>query len=268
MTTYAGSEGSGAKYTVLPGQRYVNFSFRNPFRTGGAYAGQYVVALAPITDNKAVIHHWLLYGLDLSGSRTQVAGWAPGGTNTVLDPDVMQDLTVYTSFVMQVHYNNNTGQMQPDGSGVALCPTTQRRTNVAGVFTLGTTSIFIPPLAEAEAKATCNVQRPMTIIGTWPHMHQVGWGFRTEHVRGGFNLPDLSNIPSGQWSFEGQRQYPVLPRRQVQVGDVIRTTCSYRNARPTAVTFGENTEDEMCFDFMLVYPYGPTMRRCNGQAVP
>lgn len=268
MVSYAGAEGSGQKFSVATGQRYVNINFANPFRTGGAYAGQYVTASAPITDNEAVIHHWILYGLDAVGGRTHVAGWAPGGTNTVLDPDVMQDLSLYTRFSMQIHYSNSSGRTQLDASGVAFCPTTERRTNIAGIFTLGTTSISIPPYAEASATATCNVQRPMTIIGTSPHMHQVGWGFRTEHVRGGTNLPDLSNIANSQWSFEGQRHYPVLPRREVRVGDVLRTTCNYKNTSARTVRFGPFTEDEMCFDFIMVYPYGPTMRSCNGGAAP
>ncbi|HMJ10254.1 MAG TPA: hypothetical protein VK524_02555 [Polyangiaceae bacterium] len=268
ITMYGGSEGSGQKFTVTPGQRYVNTNFANPFAPGGRFAGQYVIANAPITDNKAVIHHWILYGIDSSGGRTHVAGWAPGGNNSVLESDVMQDISMYTRFSMQVHYNNNTGSNQLDGSGVAFCPTTEKRTHVAGIFTLGTASIFVAPFAQAQTQGVCSVKRPMTIIGTSPHMHQIGYGFRTEHVRGGANLTDLSFIPNGEWSFEGQKHYPILPRREVQVGDTLRTTCYYKNPNATFVTFGPNTENEMCFDFMMVYPYGPLMRSCDGAAAP
>ena len=37
-------------------------------------------------------------------------------------------------------------------------------------------------------------------------------------------------------------------------GDSVRTTCTYDNPGSIPVTFGENTENEMCFDFVLAYP--------------
>lgn len=254
--SYAGLPNSGIKYSVAPGQAYTQFNFTSPFRPG-----ELAVAWAPIVDNRSVIHHWILYGNGGLNGITFVAGWAPGGNNKVMDPDVGLMLD-YPSFSLQVHYNNATGTTQTDASGVAFCTTSAGRQNVAGVFTIGTELISVPPYAQSQASGTCTAPVNMTMIGTSPHMHQIGWGFRTEHIRGGVNLPDVSNVPLGQWSFEGQRQYALVPRRAVQVGDVFRTTCYYKNPNPRTVTFGPYTEDEMCFDFTLVYPYGPSTKGC------
>ena len=34
----------------------------------------------------------------------------------------------------------------------------------------------------------------------------------------------------------------------------MRTRCTWGNPTDRAVNFGENTEDEMCFDFLMLYP--------------
>ncbi len=274
MRTYAlpGAEGSGAKFSVIPGQRYVEFSFRNPFRDG-----ELATDWAPLIDNSKVLHHFILYGVGGGGGtgRTHVSGWAPGGTNAYMPPNIGLMLD-YDTFTMQVHYSNSTSGTELDSSGVVFCTnrnqvtgTITPRQYTAGIFTLGQYLFSIPAGAQNHpVTASCNVQRPMTIIGTSPHMHQLGYGFRTEHIRGGGNLEDLSTIADGSWSFEGQRHYGLEPYREVRVGDTLRTTCRFRNPNPYPVNFGMRTEDEMCFDFMTVIPYTPQLRSCSGAAAP
>jgi hypothetical protein len=58
------------------------------------------------------------------------------------------------------------------------------------------------------------------------------------------------------FSFEDQRAYSMAPALVVKSGDKFTITCSYNNTSDRTVTFGENTEDEMCFNFILVYPRG------------
>jgi hypothetical protein len=42
----------------------------------------------------------------------------------------------------------------------------------------------------------------------------------------------------------------------VETGGTITTTCVYTNTTNRNVTFGMNTEDEMCFNFALYWPKG------------
>jgi hypothetical protein len=42
----------------------------------------------------------------------------------------------------------------------------------------------------------------------------------------------------------------------VNPGDMLRTTCVFDNLSEDMVTFGERTEDEMCFNFIAAYPAG------------
>src|SRR5690606_40152307 len=41
---------------------------------------------------------------------------------------------------------------------------------------------------------------------------------------------------------------------QLNNGDRVTTTCVYKNTTSRSVSFGTNTEDEMCFNFALYYP--------------
>jgi len=256
---------------------YVCFNFRSPFA-----AGEQATAFAPVIDDSRVIHHFILYGTNTpltdgsittncqgtAANATHVIGWAPGGQNIVLDPDVGLVLD-YAYFQLQIHYNNALYPDGADASGVAICSTTTAREHAAGIVTLGNSLFSIPANANDFAvTGTCpnlasDGQTVMTVIETSPHMHLLGTGFRTQHLRGAADVGDLSNIALGSWSFDGQRHYPVNPRRQVLPGDVLRTTCYYDNPTSAAVRVGTRTRDEMCFDFITVFPYAAATRKCT-----
>ena len=55
-----------------------------------------------------------------------------------------------------------------------------------------------------------------------------------------------------QFDFNSQWQYatPAV----INAGDSILTTCHFDNTDTYAVSFGERTVDEMCFNFTLAYP--------------
>ncbi|HEY6555882.1 MAG TPA: hypothetical protein VI072_01360, partial [Polyangiaceae bacterium] len=255
--------------------QYVCFNFKNPF-----VDGQQATAWAPIIDDERVIHHLILYGTTeevAEGSvgscphggsvlTTQIGGWAPGGTNTVLDADVGLALD-YPYLSLQIHYNNELYPDGADASGVAFCTTPTPRRHTAGIATLGNVTFTIPmgarsyPVVGNCSRLSTDGQT-ITLLDTWPHMHLLGSGFRTEHLRPGATLPHLSDIPIGTWKFEAQRHYPQRPRAEVRSGDVLKTTCWFDNTRPSAVGFGEDTEDEMCFNFVLAYPRASLNRLC------
>jgi hypothetical protein len=257
---------------------YVCFNFRSPFA-----AGEQATAFAPVIDDTRVVHHFILYGTNTpltdgsitsncqatAANATHVIGWAPGGQNIVLDPDVGLVLD-YAYFQLQIHYNNALYPDGADASGVAICSTNTPRTNAAGIVTLGKAPFVIPANAnDYPVTATCSNlasdgQTVMTVIETSPHMHLLGTGFRTQHLRAGADLGDLSNVAIGTWSFDNQKHYPISPRRQVMPGDQLKTTCFYDNPTTSPVSFGLRTRDEMCYDFVTVYPYAAATRRCTG----
>ncbi len=284
MTAHA--DGNEQPY-VVPAQGaddlYQCFAFQSPFAPG-----EQATAWAPIIDDERVVHHWILYRASGGGNYTHnsavpcdvslqlsadfVAGWAPGGENVILPQDVGLDLGQPGDFyVLQVHYNNTANYPDvADRSGVAFCTTPSERPKTAGILTLGTTGINIPPGAVAhEETGTCGWlstvfwPTPMHILSTSPHMHQLGRGFRTVLERGGGGGTEMvTDIPV--FDFESQGVYPTEPEVVVNPGDTLRSTCVFDNPSNNYVGFGEGTSDEMCFNFVLAYPIDELSNRNCG----
>jgi hypothetical protein len=63
------------------------------------------------------------------------------------------------------------------------------------------------------------------------------------------------------FNFEEQGQFDLDKPLEVKKGDKLITTCTYDNDTDQTVTFGENTGNEMCFNFALYYPQGAL--KCN-----
>jgi hypothetical protein len=187
-----------------------------------------------------------------------VLGWAPGGGNNVLPEDVGLVLD-YEWLYLQVHYYNPAGEEGlQDRSGVAICSTPTPRTHAAGVLAFGTIEIDVPARARDHVEAyTCpgyvfSYLGDFTILGSSPHMHTHGTRFLSEVVRSDGSRVEISRVDN--WDFNNQTSFPRDPPITIRGGDGVRVTCTYNNPSDRAVRFGENTDDEMCFDFMLVYP--------------
>lgn len=249
---------------------YACFTFKSPL----AVPTQ-ATAWAPIVGDERVLHHWILYRTptpqqegavgpcQMPSDAVFVSGWAPGGTNFVLPDDVGLELGGPDDwYILQIHYHNTAHHADSvDVSGVALCTVEEPREKTAGVVTLGDITLAIPPgVSDHEEVGTCPswitsyLPEPLHVIASFPHMHQLGRGFRTEILRGGSasDIDVLVDVP--QFNFENQAFYPHEPPMQVHPGDEVRTTCRFDNPGENWVYTGEKTEDEMCFNFAMAYP--------------
>lgn len=215
-----------------------------------------MVSARPIVDNDKVLHHWILYNnasavtdgsnsscAGLHRDAANVAGWAPGGQPMVLPGDVGLRMES-GGFTLEVHYNNNLGPGQLDASGVEVCVTEKLRPNEAAVHWLGTQN-----LNKLNATGTCDPanQGPVTILASTPHMHLQGRHMKTVINRVGGGTDVLIDEP-----FDFNTQISYATPAVVNPGDTLTTTCTY--AAPTP--FGEGTNEEMCYNFVLAYPAG------------
>ena len=118
----------------------------------------------------------------------------------------------------------------------------------------GTQDISIPPGSEITRR--CRVAIPafaptIHVFAAFPHMHGIGASLRNEaQPKGGGAALDLG--VADPFSFDAQAWLPV--RATIGAGDSVVTTCRWKNTRPTSVSFGERTEDEMCYSFSMYYP--------------
>lgn len=243
---------------------YECFPYQVPFTKD-----EQATAWAPIIDNDKVIHHWILYGTEATtkplnchpSNRTFLMGWAPGGPNSQMPADVgLQLPDPGTWLLLEIHYNNSAMiQNAKDRSGVAICTTPTKRPQEAGILAFAPRQIAIPAgatdfkvVSSCPSELTRLLPGPLHVLGTGPHMHQLGTKFRTELTSGGVTrvMTDVA-----RWDFNTQTFYWLNPNDWIiKPGDQITTTCTYTNPSNRIVRFGERTEDEMCINFAMVYP--------------
>ncbi len=266
-TTKFPVSGKGAEY-------YQCFYFKPPWGTDQVQA----VAFRPIIDDTRVVHHWILYGNDSGngGSDGQVggtgcatgaflAGWAPGNEPKSLPADVGLQIPTGASAMLglQVHYNNTAGYTDSsDASGVEICVTHHPRTNTAAVHWLGNPLISLPPHQTTTVTGQCTPKAttPVHIVMQSPHMHKLG-----VHATLIINRKDGSKqtLQDAPFDFANQQQYQV-PDVIINAGDTLTTTCQYNNTTDSTVTFGENTENEMCFNFVVAWPLDQLVSASGG----
>jgi len=213
------------------------------------------IAWRAITDNKKVLHHWILYG----PSREFLFGWAPGKDyNEQLPPDVGVYLPS-ANMTLDVHYNNVTGtQIEEDASGVEICvlkranfrPKTATVTNRLSQYL-----ISIPAGAAAhKITGTCrHTGMPVRLLSASPHAHRTAkhMKFTVEKANG-----ETIVMHDGAFNFEEQTTYEMSPPIVIESGDRIITECTFNNDTDSTITFGEDTGNEMCFNFALYEPMG------------
>jgi len=213
------------------------------------------IAFRPITDNRKVLHHWILYG----PKHEFLVGWAPGKDNTVLPHDVGMNLAGGT-LTLNMHYNNLSGsRAELDRSGVQICALKPEsfRKHTAAVHTGFSRLAFTIPARAVDfaVTGTCmaTVSTPVTLFSASPHAHKLA-----KHMS--FSVQKASGerivMYDGSFDFEEQQAYPLSPLVQLETGDKVITTCTYNNTTDRAVNFGEDTHDEMCFNFASYYPMG------------
>jgi len=159
-----------------------------------------------------------------------------------------------------MHYFNTAGtKAEPDNSGVEVCIVKKEhfRKNTAAV-TMGLSNFLFSIPAHStnyDVKASCTVSgsSPITIMTASPHAHKLARHMKFDIKKKNGQAIVMHDMP---FMFGEQKTYTLDPPIVVEAGDVINTTCTYSNDGNSAVTFGENTGNEMCFNFASYYPAG------------
>jgi hypothetical protein len=231
---------------------YVKFDLKPEFK-----GVQYLKSYVPVIDNSDVLHHWLFYKQGAAGNNAVqenaigthpegelIAGWAPGGDPIYFDSDTGVELSGDVNYQMEMHYNNKTGAVAQDASGVEICVTTTKPAHVAAMGWLGTDSIN-----GTSATGVCKPTNtePVHIVAATPHMHLAG-----RHMKVVITRKDgkQETIHDKDFDFEYQRQY--ILDVVINPGDTVATTCTYA----TPSRFGKGTTDEMCYFFSTHWPAG------------
>ena len=227
-----------------------NVTISIPVPWAGKVSGNVqAVAIKPLTTNKRVVHHWILY----SGARQFITSWSPGKEPEVFPEDIGVYMPTSGSFSLNMHYyNRGNSSAEKDESGAEICITNKLRTHTATTNMFGPIALNVPPgMSEAVATCTHNGSQPVTLITSSPHMHKTGVRGKFEIIRANGKVEVLDDSPFDQ---EDQSVKPI--NAVLNRGDKVRTTCVFNNDTNRPKRFGESTEDEMCFNFARYYPMG------------
>jgi len=247
-------------------------------------ASTYITAMAPIIDQKSMVHHIVLFTKNVSeiseaemgpdgydcigmgmadGVTGMVAGWAPGSLPVEFPPGYGMSLGPNDRLVLQMHYY----QSGPEVVGLADQTSYAFRTadsveHTVLMYPLGTTN-FVIPAGNPNYSHNFEFQMPdyfsFKILAAFPHMHILGSGY-SMYV----DSPDEGRqcvVESDRYDFDNQQTYMLKEPLQVNGGDTLGFECTWDNSadnpnqffdEPQDIRYGERTDEEMCFSFTLV----------------
>ena len=234
---------------------------------------RFVKRIEVIIDEGQVLHHALVIpeAVTAPGEHRPCAdanalalvyGWAPG-QGALEFPEGGVRVKPGDTMTLQIHYNNRAGfEGLKDSSGVRFYHGPPEGKEY-GMLTLGTLGFNIPAQSVKEVPGWCSVPAEMEIFAAFPHMHEKGMALDTQIIRESGESESLIDL-SG-WSFDYQYFYDTPTT--VGIGDVLKTTCQFRNDTDESIGFGSRTQDEMCFNFVYVSP-PPPIDYCNQRTEP
>jgi hypothetical protein len=244
----------------------------------------HVTALEPVIDDATVVHHMLLRRVaepvgqaepcypEPAGS-TLLWGWGPGAGAMVLPPEagLLVGERPAEHLALQIHYNNpllSGGRV--DDSGIAIHYTSQLRPEHAAVVGLGDVAgLVIPPgqpqwptVHVCPAATTAALSQPLHVFASWLHAHELGTVLWTDHRRDGATVGELGR--ADPYDFGAQTLQPL--DAVIEPGDELWTHCWYDSTSRAEVTYGGGAStDEMCLNYLWVWPRPTVLYYCNAQ---
>ncbi len=237
------------------------------------------IKIDKVIDNAQVLHHVVLFRDTAKASQAVELGcgihttwqalyaWGPGAGPMIPPADVGLPINDGDQLVIQIHYNNPTSVMGNDSSGAYMCLTSDLRPKQAGVLAIGPTNFSLPPnCAGVSESGTCpNItSTDYNVFTAWPHMHVRGRAMMTTLQHSGSPDQLVTNRPN--YSFGSQ--YLETTSFVFAHGDTLINDCTWDTTGATgSVDFGESTTDEMCFNFLYMWP-APPVAFCPSAATP
>lgn len=190
---------------------------------------------------------------------SMLGGWGPGVPPNVMPEGTAKQLKKGSHIVLQMHYYNQTGEVQQDASGVGVYfakGPVQSRARVMAILTPPRTFKIAAGDARAENRAQWIVAKDAVVYSTAPHMHRLG-----REMTLTANYPDgtseiLIHVP--RYDFNWQRTYRFAEPKTLPKGTKVQMISYHDNsvnwrdpsAPSEAVAWGESTSEEMSIGFV------------------
>jgi hypothetical protein len=192
-----------------------------------------------------------------------LGGWAPGARPVMLPDGVAYSLPANSRVVLQVHYHPHNGSPKPDQTQIGIYFAKTKPTKLLRVLPLINQTFTIPP-NDSNYRVVAPPNGPFTIpfVNThvWliaPHMHLLGRKMQVTATPPDGQPQCLINI--NDWDFNWQGMYRYNNPIALPAGTRLSLEAFYDNSTdnirnpnspPKAVSWGEQTTDEMCIAFI------------------
>jgi hypothetical protein len=170
--------------------------------------------------------------------------------------DFPTDVGIRVAAGTQVHLNlhlYNTSDTDLTGESAILVKSQPTPPPIlAEMVFAGSYNVVVQPNSTGVAQGGCTVNANSTLFALWPHMHQVATR-QTITLRRGASGP-IETLLDEPYSFTEQRYWLQDPEIQVNAGDRLDVRCEYNNTTNRLITFGDSSDQEMCFGGLYRYP--------------
>ncbi|KAK7094000.1 DBH-like monooxygenase protein 1 [Littorina saxatilis] len=247
----------------------------------------HAIAFRPLIDNKAVMHHMILFTCDgrydvpeemtephTCGRgdnlcRSWMAQWSMGVEGVMCPHNgtgVRFGKSVGSYLMLQIHWNNaHFITNLTDHSGMRVYYTDDLRPFDLGHVQVGQQNPVIPAGVTRHAQSGgCSGEctrmlfpHPIHITTAHLHMHYLGSGGRLEVIHGDGSITQV--IHDDTYDFNSPPVHHLHAPVTVRPGDFLRLTCLFSSKdgvqqRNKTVYFGEGSDGEMCYAFVAYYP--------------
>lgn len=176
-----------------------------------------------------------------------------------------------TRLLLNLHlYNASDSPLSGTSGALVKEATAGEIENEAEMVLAGPTVTLYVPTGTTTQTGTCPISNltsePIHVFALSQHMHRLGRHMKSVIQRGEQQIV-LQDI---DYDFEVQQFHKTEPFIDLLPGDVLTTYCTYENTPdsnpPTGapVTFGESSDDEMCFTDLFYYPRQGASFICTG----
>jgi hypothetical protein len=186
-----------------------------------------------------------------------VGGWAPGLRPCYLPDGVGYYLPKNCDVVMQIHYHR-TGRVEKDKTRLGLYFAKKPADKPLQAFAIPGRFLYIPAGTESyKVKGDLWLAQDAMLHTTTPHMHLLGKTIKITMTPP--NGPTTTIIDIAEWDYNWQETYFFKEPIKAPAGTKFTVEAVFDNSAknpknpnnpPKAVTFGEQTTNEMCFGFI------------------
>lgn len=182
--------------------------------------------------------------------------WVPGATPPPIPKGFAYKLPKGAVLVFEVHYAGDRVNEYPinDRSHWGIHFSDEPNLTLFNAYVTRNEEFDVPAnVAKTNAEWSYTFDRPVTLYGITPHMHQLGRYYHVEIIRPDTEAPQC--LADLEWNFEHQNAYFLNQPRDLPAGSKVRWVCEYDNTEmnprqfnhpPIDVKSGRTSRDEMC----------------------